>query len=227
MPRLNKFYMVVVTATICSVWNVNMTEAQIVRKTLQNTVGVATKDIRETRRDYRLEKPFQYQPSDPWYRGKVFNTHTGHYGLFYNCDNEECKRNSPYICWKVHHERDFPKWKRPRYYIIQDLNKIRSRISNGGCAPHSPCRECEECVDNGNSIVRNVTADSQNLTKESGIASERSIGFHKHAYSQKRTSLRENGVSARNGLQNVDELNRPAENRQATNCSCPNCRKKR
>ena len=143
-------------------------EAQIVRKTLQGTVGQVTRDIRETRRDYRLDKPFQYQPSDPWYRGKVFNIHTGHYGLFYNCDDEECKRNSPYICWKVHHERDFPKWKRPRYYIQQDLNRVLSRIGNGGCAPNAPCQSCADCVDG--QAVENAEVSSEAIVQRDEVA---------------------------------------------------------
>lgn len=42
----------------------------------------------------------QYRPDDPWTRGRIWLRQTGHFGLFYNCDCEEKKRNSPFICWK-------------------------------------------------------------------------------------------------------------------------------
>lgn len=117
-------------------------EAQLVRK----AVDAATRDFRQTRRDYHLEKPFQYSPDDPWYRGKLYRLHTKHYGLFYNCDGEECKRNSPYICWKVHHEQDFPRPPRLFTQLARDLNKVRWRIGNGGCCPGPLCGSCTGCA---------------------------------------------------------------------------------
>ena len=42
----------------------------------------------------------QYCSEDPWIRGRIWLKQTGHFGWFYNCDCEEDKRKSPYICWK-------------------------------------------------------------------------------------------------------------------------------
>ena len=125
-------------------------EAQVVR----NTVEKVTRDYRETRRDYVLDKPFQYQPSDPWYRGKLFQVQTGYYGFFYNCDGEECKRESPYICWKVHTEPDFPRRKRPLCFINGEIDKVVRRIRNGSCRPQAPCATgCSSCRGGGYSLA--------------------------------------------------------------------------
>ena len=142
-------------------------EAQVVR----NSVEKVTRDYRETRRDYVLDKPFQYQPSDPWYRGKLFQVHTGHYGFFYNCDGEECKRESPYICWKDHTEPDFPRRKRPRCFINDEIDKVVRRIGNGSCCPQEPCATgCSTCRGGGYSFAANgetqVQQGSQNVETE-------------------------------------------------------------
>ena len=92
-------------------------------------------------RDYRDERIFNYQPQDPWYRGKLFNIHTKHYGRFYNCDNQEDKRNSPYIHWKPHYENDFPPRIGFRENLRRDIAEIKQRISDGsgGCSASCSC----------------------------------------------------------------------------------------
>lgn len=111
--------------------------------------------------DYWLDKPFQYQPSDPWVRSKIFQIQTGHYGRFYNCDQEECKRYSPYICWKTHYEKDIPPRRGLWGGIKQDIAGVKQRIRDGagdcwpnnrdgadcqqtqsGSAPNCSCAEC-------------------------------------------------------------------------------------
>jgi len=92
------------------------------------------------RKDYRLDAPIQYQPNDPFVRGRVYKNHVGHAGLFYNCDNEECKRNSPYICWKGENracdEKGISLWRR-------QLDEAIWRFRVGKCCdepyPGCPC----------------------------------------------------------------------------------------
>ncbi len=87
----------------------------------------------QVRTDYGRDNQIQYAPDDPTTRSRLFTLHTGHAGAFYNCDGEECKRNSPYICWKTAHgDRmhrtfwDVLQWDRDRLDIAQ-------RICDGGC----------------------------------------------------------------------------------------------
>lgn len=103
-------------------------------------------EIRKTLRDYRWDHPFVYQPSDPFVRSKTFQRHTGHYGLFYNCDNEECKRYSPHICWKTHWENDFPNWMRPFERLRHEWCQTKQRITDGAgmCAGVRGC-QCQNC----------------------------------------------------------------------------------
>ena len=81
----------------------------------------------------RFEPPYQYSPTDPWTRSDAIQVQTKHYGYFYNCDDEECKRNSPYIKWKVHSETDLQKKPCCLDFVKRELDEIRQRISNGGC----------------------------------------------------------------------------------------------
>lgn len=103
-------------------------------------------EIRQTIRDYCTDKPFTYAPCDPWTRGKVFNLQTGNAGLFYNCDGEEDKRNSPYICWKTHHEKDLPPRRGLWRGLKMDVEQVRQRIRDGAgaCCP-TGCR-CLKCA---------------------------------------------------------------------------------
>lgn len=82
----------------------------------------------------RFEPAYHYAPADPWIRTKATLAQTKHYGFFYNCDGEECKRNSPLITWRPHHETDLPPKTRWRTLIRQQLGEIRQRIDDGGCA---------------------------------------------------------------------------------------------
>ena len=101
-------------------------------------------DAQTLRKDYVLDAPISYQPSDPWVRGRVFRIHTGHAGLYYNCDQEECRRESPYICWKQENrscdERGLPLWRR-------QLEEALWRLNAGRCCetPYPGC-QCEPGV---------------------------------------------------------------------------------
>ena len=106
--------------------------------------SAVSQEVRKSIRDY-FSGPITYSPIDPETRSKVFQAHTGHSGLFYNCDGEECKRNSPYICWKTNSESQFPPrrgwWRGAKL----DLAEVRQRISDGageGCRPNCQCRDC-------------------------------------------------------------------------------------
>ncbi len=82
----------------------------------------------------RFEAPFQYSPSDPWTRSKAIRVQTKHYGFFYNCDGEECKRNSPYIKWQPHCETDLPEKQGCLDLFKREIGQIKQRISDGSCA---------------------------------------------------------------------------------------------
>ena len=109
-------------------------------------------EVRKAIRDYRTERPITYSPSDPWTRGKVFNTHTGNYGWFYNCDGQEDKRNSPYICWKTHYEKDIPPRRGFWGGIKMDVAAVRQRVNDGAgacCQSDCQCAECNQTSSNG------------------------------------------------------------------------------
>ena len=105
-------------------------------------------EFRQTLRDYHTDRPFYYQPSDPVTRGKVFNAQTGHHGHYYNCDGEECKRYSPYICWKLHCEKDIPPkvgiWKQ----LKRDLTEVHQRVKDGAGACYKNNCACAKCRKN-------------------------------------------------------------------------------
>ena len=102
-------------------------------------------EVRKALNDYRRDRVFQYQPSDPFVRSKMFQVQTKHYGWFYNCDNEECKRNSPYICWKPHYEKDFPTTMRAMQRIRHEVNQVKQRVLDGAgmCASGCTCQDCQ------------------------------------------------------------------------------------
>ena len=102
-------------------------------------------EIRNAIRDYKTDRVLNYQPSDPWNRGKLFNIHTKNYGKFYNCDGEESKRNSPYICWKPHTDKDFPTHVRMIDCIRNDLSEVRQRIKDGAGACLEDNCNCSQC----------------------------------------------------------------------------------
>ena len=71
----------------------------------------------------------QYRPEDPWQRGRIWLKQTGHFGWFYNCDGEEEKRNSPYLCWK----KSGSPYSGERFFecIRCDIERIKQRIADG------------------------------------------------------------------------------------------------
>ena len=85
------------------------------------------------RHDYFKNPTGKYSPDDPWTRSRIWWRHTGHFGKFYNCDCEEQKRYSPYICWK---NADCP-WvgEGLLYQWRRDRSRIRQRIADGSCVP--------------------------------------------------------------------------------------------
>lgn len=140
-----------------------------------NWVRTAKNDVQEFQRDYVYEKPFQYSPSDPWNRGKVFRMHTGHWGKYYNCDGEESKRNSPYICWAVHDEPDFPRKKGFRECVRCEIAKVKQRIIDGAgnCGPG----QCDGgCVGTCNDSCASGSCGSR-CAKGCGISRSIAVGL--------------------------------------------------
>ncbi len=89
----------------------------------------------------------QYAPGDPWTRSKLFRVQTKHYGFGYNCDDEECKRNSPYICWKHQADHDLPARKGWWQRLSQTAAEVKQRIADGNCvkcAEADPCLRCQQ-----------------------------------------------------------------------------------
>ena len=95
---------------------------------------VSAQEVRKAIRDYK-PGPTHYSPDDPWIRSNLFNRHTGHFGRFYNCDREECKRYSPFISWRTNCDPLLPECIGLRQGIqIERYNVIRRR-NDGGCGP--------------------------------------------------------------------------------------------
>ena len=114
---------------------------------VRNQIQKTRAEVNQVKIDYRDGRPFQYQPSDPWTRSKTFKTHIGHGGKFYNCDGEEDKRNSPYICWKTHHEYDLPPKQKFWPSLQCEIAEIRQRIRDGAgacCQDQGTC-DCQTC----------------------------------------------------------------------------------
>ena len=92
-----------------------------------------------------------YKPSDPWTRGKLFNIQTGNSGFFYNCDGEQAKRYSPYICWKPITEKALPTRKGIWNSIKQDIEEVKQRVRDGSCCDLGcTCADCHRARKNGN-----------------------------------------------------------------------------
>lgn len=92
----------------------------------------------------------KYQPSDPWKRGRIFNIQTGNSGLFYNCDGEQAKRCSPYICWKRDDEPMLPPLFEPVKMWKEQLDTVRQRVSDGSCRDLGcSCADCRKARRNG------------------------------------------------------------------------------
>ena len=114
---------------------------------------VDAQEIAKVRDEYFQNPIRQYQPNDPWNRSFLYRLQTGHYGRFYNCDNEEQKRNSPYICWKNSDRQTIPK-KDCLECINEEINKVKQRICDGAgpccCGNQKVARQkecsCTQCV---------------------------------------------------------------------------------
>ena len=104
--------------------------------------------------DSSCEITRQTHPDDPWTQGRLWLRQTGHFGKFYNCDCEEEKRFSPYICWK---ESASPKLFSGHRWLEQvkcDLRDIKQRIIDGSASccgrrnqktPSKSCH-CNDCA---------------------------------------------------------------------------------
>ena len=104
----------------------------------QGPVRNSLREVRQVRADY--PGPIAYSPADPDFRSKRYQMQTGHYGFFYNCDGEECKRNSPYIYWGAQQNADcFNGW---RTALRRDRRDVIQRILDGSCAEED-CEQCE------------------------------------------------------------------------------------
>ena len=101
-------------------------------------------EVQKQRADY--PGPISYSPNDPETRSKLFRWQTGHAGLFYNCDGEECKRNSPFICWNTQHGAD---WRNGACEACRrDRADIKQRLIDGCCSQtqsNCKCNSCQNC----------------------------------------------------------------------------------
>ena len=89
--------------------------------------------VRNTVRDYVKLVPRHFSPDDPWTMGKLLRTEVGFGGLFFNCDYEECKRNSPYITWNCQ-SSDCCRRHLVHDTVHQQLGEVKQRIRWGSCA---------------------------------------------------------------------------------------------
>ncbi len=117
----------------------------------------------------------QYQPNDPWTRSRFYQVQNGYAGLFRDCDNEEQKRCSPYICWKYSHCPTV----RERFidFISPDLDQVKQRIKDGAgacCGSGSPgvC-SCSKCV---NRQVANGSRQLDQIAKRDPAADRNGPG---------------------------------------------------
>lgn len=108
-------------------------------------VPANAQEFQKIRQDY-FSGPIQYSPADPWTRSKVFNAHTGNSGRFYNCDGEQCKRNSPYIYWRAHCEPDLPPRRGLWGGLKIDAAKVCQRYRDGAGACAAENCQCETCT---------------------------------------------------------------------------------
>lgn len=106
-----------------------------------------------TKRRADYPGPIMYGPQDPWTRSKLYQKQTGHHGLFYNCDDEECKRNSPYINWNAQQNAD---WRNGfKTALKRDWCDVKQRLHDGGCLNGS-CDSCNSSNQHGTIYVGEV-----------------------------------------------------------------------
>ena len=125
--------------------------------TLFVTAAVA-QEVRLTVRDYVTQPCRPYSPDDPCQRSKWFRLQTGHFGYAYNCDSEECKRNSPYICWTAPTNHPLPPIHRWVKEARCDLREALGRIADGSCA-HCES-ECSRCGGSGCAVCQQTPSQS-------------------------------------------------------------------
>jgi hypothetical protein len=125
----------------------------------------AWSQLKQAKADY-FSGPIQYSPDDPWVRSKIFQAHTGHAGHFYNCDDEECKRYSPYIKWTTNCEPQWPQHLGIIRCIRMDIDKIRQRINRGSCG----CDDCCETCQNEVCTCQNSIADRSKRSEAVRVA---------------------------------------------------------
>ncbi len=98
-------------------------------------------------RDYHVNVPRQYAPTDPWKVGVVMRQQMGHGGMWYNCDCEEQKRFSPYIDWN--RQACVTCCNGPLAQFHQQVDEIKQRVRTGSCKQSQFCLspECQVCED--------------------------------------------------------------------------------
>ena len=124
--------------------------------------------LRDFFRDYCKLVPRAYSPDDPWTMGKILRTEVGHGGFFYNCDSEECKRNSPYINW--HHQNTDPFVCRPILTDIeQQLAEVKRRVAWGSCYQCGQSNHkcgCAECASVGYVSSNDHSGDQEIIVEQ-------------------------------------------------------------
>ena len=97
-------------------------------------------------RDYVGDRHAQYSPFDHQQRGLVYRMHTGHAGLFGECDDDRQKMISPYIDWHCRKQECSSPGRFVRE-IFSDMFRKNERLTDGaGACVFGRCQQC-----NGNS----------------------------------------------------------------------------
>lgn len=197
----------------------------------------------------------QYSPDDPSTRNRLFNLQTGHAGAFYNCDGEENKRNSPYICWKNGPCReklhctflDILDWRKDKCEIAQRICDGAGACCNGGncgaaratVVESATACGCSECL-----AAAKVTASGARVASTSNTAP---VSLLKKAYAtldsnQLRLRPRTSAAGLVETTQRAAEVSRSVLQRSVTPtriakaartakskaaCDCATCRAKR
>ena len=140
--------------------------------------AVQAQERAKIRHDYFLNPTGQYSPDDPWTRSRIWRRHTGHWGRFYNCDCEEQKRYSPYICWK---NAECPyvgeSW---RHRWQRDRARIWQRINDGSC---NECTNqtvgtcsCPQCSNQLVSTRQKTQPEALQIAKQSSLLTRLTAG---------------------------------------------------